>query len=137
MFVACNGRNFLLQLMGRESHNPQFDFMKPQHPNFLYFTSLIEQYTKVIIPTKTIVDDLQKTTDYDTIVKSVKYRVAWEKQQNAVKDREQMAVEEELKAYNAVDWHDFVVVQTIDFQVSETCKSDRTVSKDVFNTTYF
>lgn len=47
MFVARNGRQFLTQLMNREVRNYQFDFLKPQHSNFPYFTKLVEQYTKV------------------------------------------------------------------------------------------
>lgn len=47
MFVARNGRQFLTQLMNREVRNFQFDFLKPQHSNFPYFTKLVEQYTKV------------------------------------------------------------------------------------------
>lgn len=51
MFVARNGRPFLTQLMNREMRNFQFDFLKPQHSNFAYFTKLVEQYTKVCIYT--------------------------------------------------------------------------------------
>lgn len=50
----------------------------------------------------------------------IKYRVAWEKHQRIVKDREDKAIEKERMAYNSIDWHDFVVVQTVDFQPSET-----------------
>uniref|UniRef100_A0A1I7XF47 SURP motif domain-containing protein n=1 Tax=Heterorhabditis bacteriophora TaxID=37862 RepID=A0A1I7XF47_HETBA len=49
IFVARNGRQFLTQLMTREARNFQFDFLKPQHSNFTYFTKLVEQYTKVIL----------------------------------------------------------------------------------------
>ncbi|KAI6174614.1 Splicing factor 3A subunit 1 [Aphelenchoides bicaudatus] len=120
MFVARNGRQFLTQLMNREVRNFQFDFLKPQHSNFSYFTKLVEQYTKVIIPAKSIVDDLTRTLDYELIMGDVRYRVAWEKHQRNVKDREDKAVEKERMAYNSIDWHDFVVVQTVDFQPSET-----------------
>lgn len=46
-FVARNGRQFLTQLMNREQRNFQFDFLRPQHSLFQYFTKLLEQYTKV------------------------------------------------------------------------------------------
>ena len=45
-FVARNGRQFLSNLMSREK-NYQFDFLRPQHSLFNYFTKLVEQYTKV------------------------------------------------------------------------------------------
>jgi len=60
LFVARNGRQFLTQLMTREARNYQFDFLKPQHSNFHYFTKLVEQYTKVLLPPKNIVDVLKK-----------------------------------------------------------------------------
>lgn len=37
-FVARNGRPFLTNLMGKEQRNPMFDFLKPQHSHFNYFT---------------------------------------------------------------------------------------------------
>lgn len=46
-FVARNGRQFLTSLMNREARNYQFDFLRPQHSLFQYFTRLLEQYTKV------------------------------------------------------------------------------------------
>ncbi|KAI6207098.1 Splicing factor 3A subunit 1 [Aphelenchoides besseyi] len=119
MFVARNGRNFMTNLMQREHRNHQFDFLKPQHSNFPYFTKLVEQYTKVIIPPRSVIDDLARTLNFDLILGDVKYRVAWEKHQRATKEREDKAIEEERRSYNQIDWHDFVVVQTVDFQPSE------------------
>lgn len=34
----------------REQRNPQFDFLKPTHMLFSYFTSLVDSYMKVINP---------------------------------------------------------------------------------------
>ena len=45
--VAKNGRDFLAELMDKESKNFQFDFLKPAHSLFDYFTKLVEQYYKV------------------------------------------------------------------------------------------
>lgn len=38
--------------MNREHKNFQFDFLRPQHSLFNYFTKLVEQYTKVSRRTK-------------------------------------------------------------------------------------
>lgn len=46
-FVARNGSQFLTTLMNKEQRNYQFDFLRPQHSLFNYFTKLVEQYTKV------------------------------------------------------------------------------------------
>ncbi|KAI6226361.1 hypothetical protein M3Y99_00537200 [Aphelenchoides fujianensis] len=120
MFVARNGRSFMTNLMQREHRNHQFDFLKPAHSNFPYFTKLVEQYTKVLIPSHTVVEELARSLNYELVLGDVRYRVAWERHQRASRERETRAVEQERLAYNAIDWHDFVVVQTVDFQPSET-----------------
>merc|ERR1719506_2651975 len=51
-FVARNGQKFLIGLTQRESRNPQFDFLKPTHALFGYFTSLVDAYTKCLMPNK-------------------------------------------------------------------------------------
>uniref|UniRef100_A0A915LCR9 Ubiquitin-like domain-containing protein n=2 Tax=Meloidogyne javanica TaxID=6303 RepID=A0A915LCR9_MELJA len=65
-------------------------------------------------------DELRNSASHKKILEDVRYRVGWEKFQRAVKDREDAEVEQERMAYNQIDWHDFVVVQTVDFQPSET-----------------
>ncbi|VDN01355.1 unnamed protein product [Thelazia callipaeda] len=121
LFVARNGRQFLTSLMNRESRNYQFDFLKPQHSNFNYFTKLVEQYTKIIVPTKSIIDDLKNEEgDSKKLLENVKYRVGWEKYQRAQKEKEDAEVERERIAYAQIDWHDFVVVQTVDFPINDT-----------------
>jgi splicing factor 3A subunit 1 len=37
----------LAGLAQREQRNPQFDFLKPTHLLFSYFTGLVDAYTKV------------------------------------------------------------------------------------------
>ncbi|CAI4231138.1 unnamed protein product [Auanema sp. JU1783] len=117
IFVAKNGRQFLTQVMTREARNYQFDFLKPAHSNFSYFTKLVEQYTKVIIPPNNILDTLStEKSSNKRLMEDIKYRVAWEKHQKTLKDKEEKEAEKERLAYAAIDWHDFVVVQTVDFQ---------------------
>lgn len=67
--------------------------------------------------------ELTENSTHQKITDDVKYRVGWEKHQKAVKDREEAEVERERLAYSSIDWHDFCVVQTVDFQPSETCTS--------------
>jgi len=119
-FVARNGRQFLTQLMNREQRNYQFDFLRPQHSLFQYFTKLLEQYTKVLLPPK----DLQGRLDSEAssrvkINEQVNWRVGWLKQQAEAKRKELEALEKERVAYAQVDWHNFVVVETVDYQAWE------------------
>lgn len=46
-YTAVSGRHFLAGLAQREQRNPQFDFLKPTHLLFSYFTGLVDAYTKV------------------------------------------------------------------------------------------
>ena len=79
-FVARNGRHFLTQLMNREQRNPQFDFLRPQHGMFQYFTKLVEQYTKVLIPPKDLGEMLERQSlSMNPMVDEVKKRAEWRK----------------------------------------------------------
>lgn len=51
-FVAKNGQKFLISLTEKEKNNPQFDFLKPTHQLFSFFTSLVDAYSKCIAPKK-------------------------------------------------------------------------------------
>ncbi|XP_060586452.1 splicing factor 3A subunit 1-like [Ruditapes philippinarum] len=119
-FVARNGRQFLTNLMNREQRNYQFDFLRPQHSLFNYFTKLVEQYTKVLIPPKDLLVKLNKESEvYQNVLDQVKYRVDWARYQEMQRRKEEEAAERERVAYTQIDWHDFVVVETVDFQPNE------------------
>ncbi|XP_066995225.1 splicing factor 3A subunit 1 [Anabrus simplex] len=119
-FVARNGRQFLTNLMNREQRNFQFDFLRPQHSLFQYFTKLLEQYTKVLIPPKDLMWRLkEECSSMNTILEQVKYRAEWIKYQEAQRRREEEELEKERVAYAQIDWHDFVVVETVDYQPFE------------------
>lgn len=116
-FVARNGRQFLTTLMHKEQRNYQFDFLRPQHSLFQYFTKLLEQYTKVLIPPKDLTRKLQDEVDSEAHVKAeIDYRVRWIKHQEAKKRREEEELERERVSYAQIDWHNFVVVETVDYQ---------------------
>lgn len=116
-FVARNGRQFLTTLMNREQRNNQFDFLRPQHSLFQYFTRLLEQYTKVLIPPKDLMKRLkEEAQSAHAVMKQVNQRVEWERHQAAVRKREEEDAERERLEYAAIDWHDFTVVETIDYQ---------------------
>lgn len=124
-FVARNGRQFLTNLMNREQRNYQFDFLRPQHSLFQYFTKLLEQYTKILIPPKDLmarlkVESSQGKTSSHLVLEQVKYRANWQKHQEAQRRREEEKVERERVAYAQIDWHDFVVVEAVDYQPYET-----------------
>jgi len=51
-FVAKNGQKFLIAITEREKQNPQFEFLKPNHALFVFFTNLVDAYSKCIMPKK-------------------------------------------------------------------------------------
>ncbi|KAL3277112.1 hypothetical protein HHI36_012470 [Cryptolaemus montrouzieri] len=118
--VARNGRQFLTQLMNREQRNFQFDFLSPQHSLFQYFTKLLEQYTKVLIPSKSMQQRLRdEAKSVKSVLELVKYRAEWLRYQETQKAKEEEVLERERVAYAQIDWHDFVVVETVDYQPFE------------------
>ncbi|XP_030370619.1 splicing factor 3A subunit 1 [Scaptodrosophila lebanonensis] len=124
-FVARNGRQFLTNLMSREQRNFQFDFLRPQHSLFQYFTKLLEQYTKVLIPPKDLLGKLRTESapgraSMNHVLEQVKYRANWQRHQEAQRRREEEKIERERVAYAQIDWHDFVVVETVDYQPFES-----------------
>lgn len=120
-FVAIHGRSFLTNLMNREQRNYQFDFLRPQHGLFTYFTQLIEQYSKILMPSKDFLTKLEReSTDSKLILEKVRYRTEWTKIQEAEKRKEEEEAERERIQYAQIDWHDFVIVETVDYQPGES-----------------
>ncbi|KAJ1092562.1 hypothetical protein NDU88_005672 [Pleurodeles waltl] len=119
-FVGRNGRQFLTQLMQKEQRNFQFDFLRPQHSLFNYFTKLVEQYTKILIPPKGLLAKLKKEAESPKdVLDQVRYRVEWAKFQERERKKEEEEKEKERVSYAQIDWHDFVVVETVDYQPNE------------------
>lgn len=124
-FVARNGRLFLTNLMNREQRNYQFDFLRPQHSLFQYFTKLLEQYTKILVPPKDLMNKLKiesapGRSSMNVVLEQVKYRANWNKHQEMQRRRDEEKVERERIAYAQIDWHDFVVVEVVDYQPYES-----------------
>lgn len=106
--------------MNREQRNFQFDFLRPQHSLFQYFTKLLEQYTKVssiikklcnsldlsklnlqvLIPPKSMQQRLRdEAKSARSVLEQVKYRAEWHKYQEAQKAKEEEVLERERGWY--------------------------------------
>eukprot|EP00397_Hematodinium_sp_SG-2012_P025264 GEMP01026375.1.p1 GENE.GEMP01026375.1~~GEMP01026375.1.p1 ORF type:complete len:666 (+),score=175.78 GEMP01026375.1:267-2264(+) len=117
-FVARNGQKFLVGVTQRESRNPQFDFLKPTHPLFGYFTSLVDAYTKVLLPSKEDLVELRKYNSakgFHYILEKAMRRFQYDDKQNKIKKADEARAEAEREQMAMIDWHDFIVVETIDF----------------------
>jgi len=60
-FVASNGQKFLIALTEKEKKNPSFEFLKPSHPNFPYFSFLIDSYARIISFSRAEEEEILKT----------------------------------------------------------------------------
>ena len=133
-FVSKNGQKFLLELSERESKNPQFDFLKPQHNLFGYFTYLVSSYSKILSEKN---EKNNKLIDYslnkESILKNAQSRLLYEmKIKNMKKNKKnESELNENDKKNKAIDWYDFVVVATIDFDDDEEeIKQENNIKKE-------
>lgn len=118
-YIATYGRSFLVELVGRQQSNVTFDFLKPQHGHFKYLTNLIMQYSLVRNYPLDILEQLKSdSTDFNHVFNKMTER---SKQVSKLED-ERRKKEEEIERdklnYSLIDWHDFSIVETIDFAPS-------------------
>ncbi|EMC98525.1 hypothetical protein BAUCODRAFT_429022 [Baudoinia panamericana UAMH 10762] len=124
LWVAKNGRAFMSQLAQREAGNFQFDFLRPQHSLYQFFSRLVDQYTELIQgesvdggrPQKKRITELEaNVSNRFRVLERAKKRAEWVKWQEAQKVAKDEAEEKEKVAYAQIDWHDFTVVETVLF----------------------
>ncbi|KAJ9141247.1 hypothetical protein P3X46_031804 [Hevea brasiliensis] len=119
-FVARNGQAFLTGLTNREMNNAQFHFLKPTHSMFTFFTGLADGYSKVLMPPKGLTGKLTKSVaDMTTVLERCLHRLEWEHSQEQARQKAEDEIEQERIQMAMIDWHDFVVVETIDFADDE------------------
>ena len=124
VFVAKNGRGWMTGLSQREAGNYQFDFLRPQHSLYQFFSRLVDQYTELLQggsvdggrPQKKRIVELEgNVKDRLGVLERARKRAEWVKYQEAQKVEAEEKTEKEMIAYQQVDWHDFVVVETVVF----------------------
>jgi len=110
-FTAVGGREFLNSLAEREVDNPHYDFLKPTNGMFSYFTTMVEQYNKVLKPPPPVRERVAQVAQspFSAFVRVV-HRVEWAR---AEQEREALEGGVGGGGVAPVDWHDFEVVETI------------------------
>ncbi|GAA5956960.1 hypothetical protein JCM3765_006652 [Sporobolomyces pararoseus] len=132
LFAARSGTQFTRELAGRESRNYQFDFLRPSHSLFGYFNRLVEQYTKILMPSKELRSRIERraggpidSTEERPLVgrrevlKDAYERAEWEKWESSRRKEEEDKAEAERIAFAEIDWQDFQVASTIEFTESD------------------
>ncbi|KAL6849928.1 hypothetical protein ACP4OV_020555 [Aristida adscensionis] len=119
-FVARNGKNFLTSLAQRESTNAQFHFIRPTHSMFPFFTSLTDAYSRVLRPEPGLLKELREgSKDLTTVLERCLNRLEWDRSQEQARQQAEDEIEQERMQMSMIDWHDFVVVETIEFADDE------------------
>jgi splicing factor 3A subunit 1 len=117
-FVALGHQvHFLDHITRAEWANPYFGFCQPRHALFPYFSALVDSYRRIqdSWTTEPPLTSSETTTPpppaltRELALEMVAYRAEYE--------RDQAAQEDDPSA--KIDWHTFVVVETIDFGVDE------------------
>ncbi|MCJ1370265.1 SF3a splicing factor complex subunit [Loxospora ochrophaea] len=128
LFVAKNGRSFMTALSQKETRNYQFDFLRPQHSLYQFFSRLVDQYTDLLQAAtvdggKTHTARLQmlehNVRDRFHLLGRAKQRAEWVKFQEQQKQKKEEEEEKERLEYAQIDWHDFVVVETVLFNEAD------------------
>lgn len=122
-FTALDGKGgpFIGKLQHREWANPAFAFCQPRHGHFAYFSALVDAYRRVYDTwTSSKPGDMveEVASNVDKCLELTAYRVEYER------DLEEQTRKQKLKDGEGadmaqIDWHDFVVVETIDFPKDE------------------
>mmetsp|Transcript_13833 Transcript_13833/g.29069 ORF Transcript_13833/g.29069 Transcript_13833/m.29069 type:complete len:703 (+) Transcript_13833:227-2335(+) len=133
-FVAMDGRGgpLLPALVNREWSNPDFAFCQPRNIHFAYFSALVDAYRKTISELTTAADskaEAQAATmesskqqqNLEDALNDAAYRTEYEREleRRRQKQQENPNTMEDGEIANVIDWHDFVVVETIDFPIEE------------------
>lgn len=123
LHVARKGKSWMTSLSQREARNFQFDFLRPQHSLYNFFQRMVDQYT-ILLQTgpegqkaeQARISVLQANIqDRFKALEAAKKRAEYIKYTETQKQKKEEEEEAERIAYAQVDWHDFVVVETVLF----------------------
>ena len=118
--VARNGGSFAAGLADREAANPAFAFLRATHSLHPFFTALVAAYARVLAPSSDVLATLRRDADDRAgVLARVLRRLEWEKVTRADAAARDAAATAEREAMASIDWHDFVVVETIAFYEGE------------------
>lgn len=122
LYVARNGREFLGQITSyaNRDRREMFDFLKTTHPFFPTFQKLVDAYTNVITPPPATLSSLSSDVkDIEAILSNLKLHATYKRREEVRRANSELNEEEERVAMQLIDWHNFIVVQTLTFDPQE------------------
>jgi splicing factor 3A subunit 1 len=117
--LAPTHLQLLQHITHREWNNPAFGFCQPRHGHFAYFSALVDAYRTILAqwkneqqqqPSNHLIQEM--ANNVPKCLEVAAYRAEYERHKNQQSS-------ESTENVATVDWHDFVVVETIDFPVDE------------------
>ncbi|RMZ81291.1 hypothetical protein DV737_g2557, partial [Chaetothyriales sp. CBS 132003] len=123
LHVARKGKSWMTALSQREGRNYQFDFLRSAHSLHPFFQRLVDQYS-LLLQTgpeaqkaeQARIQALQANVqDRFRALTMAKKRAEYAKFEHTQKQKKEELEEAERIAYAQIDWHDFVVVETVLF----------------------
>ncbi|PVG00197.1 hypothetical protein CPB86DRAFT_805903 [Serendipita vermifera] len=118
LFTAQRGKQFLASLSQKEGRNYQFDFLRPSSALFGLFNRMVEQYKTILLPPKSVLDRVNETCEpegkWKRLAETRRY-AKWERIQREKEKQREDDREAERIAFAEIDWHEFAIVQTIEF----------------------
>ncbi|KAK2953727.1 putative Splicing factor 3A subunit 1 [Blattamonas nauphoetae] len=115
-YIAEKGRIALENIHQEKSQDPQFEFLNPSSSRNAYFVSILRQYQEVGRQNESTLTQIKnEAANQQLIYQRVKQRAMAERVQEIKQKREERLRESEKYKTRQIDWHDFIVIQTIEF----------------------
>lgn len=105
LYTAQRGRPFLTALAMNEARNYEFDFLRPTHSLFGFFNALVEQYKKVLSPSKEMLQKLKEGSEEGArwkILATQRRYAEWERIEHEKVKKKQTDDEAERSMYIAI-----------------------------------
>ncbi|KAG8831478.1 SF3a splicing factor complex subunit [Serendipita sp. 399] len=123
LFTAQRGTQFLASLSVKEGRNYQFDFLRPNSLLYPIFNAMVEQYRNILLPPKEQLSRVKAATEPEgkwERLAEIRRQAKWERIQREKAKQREDDEEAERIAFAEIDWHDFAIVQTIEFTAADT-----------------
>ena len=134
-YTAVRGKSFVSEIVRREQKNPYFRFLRPQSDLFSFYTSIVDSYQKILDPKHPCAAfPDQVLGDSAKLLDRCLHRLEYKRMEEKEKSGAEAAVSNggRIETVSSdIDWHDFVVVETIDFDDKKKENADESTTRRV------
>lgn len=131
-YAARNGESWVNALAKRESGNPRFLFLRQNHSLNQFFKQLADAYSRVLSPPKDVREQLKKDAqDPASILSRALVRLEWDRAKAKEEEATKAEADKERELLSTIDWTDFAVVETLQFDLDDASLPPPVTRKDV------